>query len=52
MKISKSLLKIIAVAVVIGTTTACKKEQPVNPEDTEQGLKKQEGYNCFACGMG
>jgi hypothetical protein len=52
MKISKSLLKVIAVAVVVGATTACKKEQPVNPDDIEQAMKKQREYNCLACGMG
>ena len=51
MKISKSLIKAIAVAVTVATTvSACTKEKQPSPEDTE--IKKQEGYNCLACGMG
>ncbi len=54
MKISKSLLQAIAVAVTIGTTSACTKEkEPVDPETMELKKKKNdESYNCIACGRG
>lgn len=48
MKISKSLIQAIAIAVTVSTvTTACTKETPVNPDGTT--VKKD---NCPACGMG
>jgi hypothetical protein len=48
MKISKSLLQAIAIAVVIGTTVqACTKETPVNPS-----TQKPPADSCPACGMG
>jgi hypothetical protein len=55
MKVSKSLLQAIAVAVTIGAATACTKEQPVNPEDPKQELKKRDdgdGFSCITCGRG
>jgi hypothetical protein len=48
MKISKSLLQAIAVAVTITLAESCTKQPPVNPN---QELKKQ-GYDCPGCGMG
>ena len=51
MKISKSLIQAIAVAVAVGAvTTACTKQEPLNPDGTE--IKKNDTYNCPGCGMG
>ena len=51
MKISKSLIQAIAVAVAVGTvTTACTKEKTPNPDGTE--IQKKDGFNCLAYGMG
>lgn len=51
MKISKSLIQAIAVAVAAGTvTTACTKQKPLNPDGTE--IKKKDTDNCPGCGMG
>ncbi len=51
MKISKTLLQAIAVAVTIATvTTSCNEEQP-GPEDGK--TKEQPApYDCPGCGMG
>jgi hypothetical protein len=53
MKVSKSLLQAIAVAVVVGATAhSCTKEKEgINPENTNL-TKKTPEYNCPACGMG
>jgi hypothetical protein len=53
MKVSKSLLQAIAVAVVVGATAhACTKEKTeVNPENTNL-IKKTPEFNCPGCGMG
>lgn len=52
MKVSKSLLQAIAVAVVVGaTTTACTKEKPVNPENSNL-IEKTPKFDCPGCGMG
>lgn len=52
MKISKTLLQAIAVAVVVGAVTAsCTKEKTPDPEGTEV-QKKKVGYDCPGCGMG
>jgi hypothetical protein len=51
MKISKSLLQTIALAVTVVTVTAsCNEDQP-KPED---GKTKEQSapYNCPGCGMG
>ena len=51
MKISKSLIQAIAVAVAAGTvTTACTKQKTPNPDGTE--IQKKDDFNCLACGMG
>lgn len=54
MKVSKSLLQAIVVAVAVGATvsvTSCTKEKAgVNPENSE--IKKQNTYDCPGCGMG
>lgn len=51
MKVSKSLIQAIAVAVTVATTvSACTKEQPTSPEGTE--INKQNPDGCPACGMG
>jgi hypothetical protein len=48
MKISKSLLQAIALAVAIGTTVeACTKETPVNPSE-----QKPKADACSGCGLG
>ena len=48
MKISKSLIQAIAIAVAVSTvTTACSKETPVNPDGT---TVKKDG--CPGCGRG
>lgn len=49
MKISKSLLQTIAVAVVAGSiTTSCVKDLV----KVEPKKEKKETYNCPGCGMG
>ncbi len=55
MKISKSLLQAIAVAVAISTTvSACTKDNSTNPND--EGIKKKNKvdnyHDCPGCGMG
>ena len=51
MKVSKSLIQAIAVAVTVATTvSACTKEVTPDPEGTE--VKKQDGFNCPGCGLG
>ncbi len=56
MKISKSLLQAIAVAVTVGTTAACtstKEKEPVNHGNKELKKKKIEvPYDCPGCGLG
>jgi hypothetical protein len=47
MKISKTLIKTIAVAVVVGTTTSCAVLNKI-----EQKMTKKEVDHCHACGMG
>lgn len=48
MKISKSLIQAIAIAVTISTVvTSCTKENPVNPDGTS--VKKD---GCLGCGRG
>jgi hypothetical protein len=51
MKVSKSLLQAIAVAVVVGATAhACTKDKTdVNPENTNL---TQSHFSCEACGRG
>ena len=51
MKVSKSLLQAIAVAVTLTTTQACTKEKAVNPQDGDAD-KKTTDYNCPPCGRG
>ncbi len=52
MKLSKSLLQAIAVAVTVTTvTTACNEEQP-NPEDGKTKEQQEAPYDCPGCGMG
>lgn len=51
MKISKTLLQAIAVAVTITTvSTSCNEEQP-KPEDGKT-KEQQAPYDCPGCGMG
>jgi hypothetical protein len=51
MKISKTLLQAIAVAVTITTvSTSCNEEQP-RPEDGKT-KEQQAPYDCPGCGMG
>jgi hypothetical protein len=51
MKISKTLLQAIAVAVTVTTvTTACNEDQP-KPEDGKT-KEQQAPYDCPGCGMG
>ena len=53
MKVSKSLLQAIAVAVVVGATAhSCTKEkEEINPENTNL-IKKTPKFDCLGCGMG
>jgi hypothetical protein len=48
MKISKSLLQALAIAVTVALAESCTKQPPVDPN---QEIQKQP-YNCPACGMG
>ncbi|WP_414617771.1 hypothetical protein [Dyadobacter sp. 32] len=50
MKIPKSILQAVAVAVAVTTVTACA-VQEVGPKDKERKAK-EEPYNCPGCGMG
>jgi hypothetical protein len=55
MKISKSVLKAVAVAVVVSAAvTACTKDNATKPSDDGSFKSKNgtEHYNCPACGMG
>ena len=53
MKISKSLLQAIAIAVAIGTVSACTKDKTTQPNDEGNQKSKVENHdNCPACGMG
>jgi hypothetical protein len=52
MKISKSLIQAIAIAVTVSTVVAsCTKEKTPDPEGTEN-QKKQDGFSCPGCGLG
>ncbi len=56
MKISKSLLQVIAVAVTVGALQSCTKDdtKPNAIEKIKDKVEKQvnPGYNCPGCGMG
>ncbi len=52
MKISKSLLQTIAVAVAVTTvSTGCSEDQP-KPEDGKTKEQQEVPYDCPGCGMG
>ena len=51
MKLSKSLLQAMAVAVTVTTISACAKDKVINAKDSKTG-QQQVPYNCPACGMG
>ena len=50
MKVSKTLLQTIALAVAVTTVTACDKDD-VKPKKKNKS-ERQQPYNCPACGMG
>ncbi len=51
MKISKSLLQAIAVAVVVGATvSACTKDNSTQPSCEKNKIENPD--NCLACGRG
>jgi hypothetical protein len=53
MKIKKSLLKAIALAVAVGSMTAsCTKEDLTLGDNDKAQKKEQKVDNCPACGMG
>ena len=56
MKISKTLLKTIMIAVTISTTVSCSKSVNGKKTDAQKALKTDSTYtvpeNCPACGMG
>jgi hypothetical protein len=53
MKISKTLLKAVAVAVTMGAAQSCAKEKSVTPDPELKVLKKGHTLdNCPVCGMG
>lgn len=51
MKVSKALLKAMALAVTVSTVTACINEKVIKPKSGEPE-KKQVLYDCPGCGMG
>ena len=53
MKISKSLLQTIAMAVAVTTvTTACNEDQPKPEDGTTKEQQQEAPYDCPACGLG
>lgn len=56
MKVSKTLLQAIVVAVTVGTTVSCTKSVDGKPKTTNNKTKTDSTYvipdNCPACGMG
>ena len=50
-KLSKPLLQAIAVAVAVTVVTSSCTKENVDPEGVK-AKKKNEAYNCLACGMG
>ncbi|ADB39176.1 hypothetical protein [Spirosoma linguale] len=51
MKLSKSLLQAIAVAVTVTTISSCAKDKVIDPK-APNGEQQKVPYNCPGCGMG
>ncbi|SOD79248.1 chryseobasin-related MNIO class RiPP peptide [Spirosoma fluviale] len=52
MKLSKSLLQAIAVAVTVTTISSCGKGTVVDPKAPNGEQQKKVPYNCPGCGLG
>jgi hypothetical protein len=53
MKLSKSLLQAMVLAVTVASISACEKPAPVKEESSKQKPKSDSSYvGCPACGMG
>ena len=51
MKLSKSILQAMAIAVTVTTVSACAKDKVIDPKDSKTQQQKVPD-NCPACGMG
>ncbi|MBO0951359.1 chryseobasin-related MNIO class RiPP peptide [Fibrella forsythiae] len=51
MKVSKMVLKAMALAVTVSTVTACINDKVIKPKSGEPEVKKVP-YDCPGCGMG
>jgi hypothetical protein len=53
MKLSKSLLQAMVVAVTVASISSCEKPAPVKEESSRQKPKTDSAYvSCPGCGMG
>ncbi len=51
MKLSKSLLQAMAIAVTVTTISSCTKGKVIDPKEPI-GQQQKVPYSCAACGMG